>query len=671
MCPELSFKKLFEPISIAKVTIKNRLAMAPMSLTNLVLPEGGITERGVRFYQERAKGGTGLIITSVFKVENEIENLSIGGVPVWPLVTSHPKALMSLAELADYVHAYDSKVFVQLSAGGGRVADGPVIDEGMKPVSPSPTRAFWRPNIRTRALEIDEIGKIVDAFASAARILGTAEIDGVEIHGHEGYLIDQFTTSIWNRRTDEYGGDLKGRLRFPIEILKAIKGAVGKDFPVIYRMGVKHFIKGSHSGLKAGTFEEKGRDIKESKEVVQYLERAGYNGFHLDTGAYESWYWAHPPTYQEHGCNLDLMRGFKERVNSPILVAGKLDIPQVALKTIKDGLADMVAIGRGLLADPYLPEKIQEGRLEDIQPCVGGHIACVLRAEEMGRPLSCSVNPLCGREGILQVKPTKKPKKVLVAGGGVAGMEVARLAASRGHDVILYEKKEVLGGHLLEASAPDFKKDYKRLLDWYRTQIQKSNAKVVLNKAVTLMDIREADRDVIIVATGSIPIVPDVLGIDKPIVVTCTDLLLGNRGAGDSPIIVGAGLEGCETGVFLSEQGKDVTIVEKLKEPMLTQPVFKANRDMLLDMLKEKGVKLITNATLKEVTDAGIVVRSKNGDKMISGDTVILAMGLKADTSFYDSLRGEFSSVYKIGDCKEPRRVHEAIWEGFNIGITL
>lgn len=668
---DLRFSQLFEPVSIAQVTIKNRLAMAPMSLTNLVLPEGGITERGVQFYRERAKGGTGLIITSVFKVENEIENLSIGGVPVWPLVTSHPRALMSLAELADYVHAYDSKVFVQLSAGGGRVADGAVIDEGVKPVSPSPTSAFWRPNVKTRALEIEEIQKIVGAFASAAKALATAEIDGVEIHGHEGYLIDQFTTSIWNKRTDEYGGDLEGRLRFPIEILKAIKSAVGKDFPVTYRMGVKHFIKNSHSGLKAGAFEEKGRDVKESHEVIQYLERAGYDGFHLDTGAYESWYWAHPPTYQKHGCNLDLMRGFKERVNSPILVAGKLDTPEVALKAIKDGLADIVAIGRGLLADPYLPEKIQEGRLREIRPCVGGHYACVLRSEEKGRPLSCSVNPLCGREGTLRVKPANKPRKFLVAGGGVAGMETARLAASRGHDVILYEKKGVLGGHLLEASAPSFKKDYKRLLDWYRTQIEKSDVEVVLNKEVALADIRKADPDVIIVATGSIPIVPDVPGIDKSIVVTCTDLLLGNRAAGDSPIVVGAGLEGCETGVFLSEQGKDVTIVEKLEEPMLTQPVFKANRDMLLDMLNEKGVKLITNATLQEVTDAGVIVRSKNGDKRISGDTVGLAMGLKADAILYDSLKGEFSSVYRIGDCKEPRRVHEAIWEGFNIGITL
>ena len=476
MCKTLS--KLFEPVNIGKVKLKNRIAMAPIVITGMTSPNGSPTQRAIDYYVERAKGGVGLIITSGFKVENAIETLREDH----PLISK--AALGPLGELCEAVHPWGTKIFIQLTAGLGRVAP-PYFFRG-QPVSASAIPYFWDPNIICRPLTKEEIEKIVEAFGNAAEIVAAAGVDGIEVHGHEGYLFDQFTTALWNNRADKYGGDLKRRLTFSIEVLREIKKKVGTDFPTQYRFGLKHFLKSSKAGaLKGEEFKEVGRDIPEGLEMARLLEEAGYDALHIDAGCYESTYWAHPPMYSEHGSLVDLATKVKEAVKIPVIAVGRLDIPELAKKVIEEGKADIIALGRGLLAEPRWPMKVRQGRYEDIRPCLGCDDGCSGRLHE-GKPVSCTVNPACGRERLYPLIGAKNPGKVLIVGGGVAGMEAARVAAIRGYNVTLYEKEKFLGGHLIEASVPDFKKDLRRLLAWYENQIKKLEIEVKLETEVSL-----------------------------------------------------------------------------------------------------------------------------------------------------------------------------------------
>jgi len=657
----MKFEKLFEPINIGKVAIKNRIAMAPMVPGGLVDRDGGPTQRAIDYYTERAFGGVGLIISGCTKVSELVE-------PRTTLMFVSPESLSPFSELAEAVHYYGTRIFIQLTAGLGRVIIGSAIDSGFKPVSASATSAFWRPNIAARALTTDEVEEIVDAFGNAAELLKTAGIDGIELHGHEGYLFDQFTTAIWNKRNDKYGGNLEDRLRFPIEALNAIKDKAGKDFPVVYRYGLKHYMKGPGAGaLPHEDYVEAGRDVAEGLEMAKLLEKAGFDGLHMDAGSYESWYWAHPPTYQSHGCMVDMAAEAKKCVTIPVITVGRLGIPELAEKVVAEGKADIVALGRALLADPHWPKKAREGKVAEIRPCTGCHDGCLYRELEMGKPISCAVNPAAGRERLYTLEMVTQPQKVLVAGGGVAGMEAARVAAIRSCEVTLYEKGDKLGGHLIPGSVPDFKQDIKRLLNWYNTQLERLGVKIRLQVEVTPELIKREKPDKVIVATGSTPIVPNVPGIEKPIVANCIDLLLGKKKAGENVVMIGGGLVGCETALWLANQGKRVTIVEVLPE-IATGDMSHANQFMLLDLLRDKEVEFMTNTSLEEVTDEGVNVIDRNFTrKTIPCDTVALALGLTPERGLYESLRGESIEPYLIGDCKEPHNIMQAIWDGYHI----
>ncbi len=669
----MKFKKLFEPINIGKISLKNRIAMAPMNLLNLCDYEGGLTQRCIDYYVERAKGGVGLIITGVFKVENEVERYFKRGVPAWPIFT--PKTLPAFAELADSVHSYGAKIFIQLSAGAGRVADGEAIDAGFEPVSASMTPCFFRPSVTTRPLATEEIEKIIKAFGSAAKLVATAEIDGIEVHGHEGYLIDQFTTSLWNRRTDKYGGPLEARMRFPLEIIQTIKDSVGTDFPIIYRYGAKHFLKNSAvSSLKREGYAEAGRDIPEAVEMARILETAGVGALHVDSGCYESMYWAHPPMYQPHGCTIDLSAEIKNVATIPVIAVNRLDIPEMAERVLEDEKADIVAIGRGLLADPYWPEKVLQGHIDDIRPCIGCQEGCLNISNSGGRPLSCSVNLQCGRERLSAFNQPSKLKNILVVGGGVAGMEAARVSAMRGHKVTLYEETDRLGGHLIEGSVPDFKKDIGRLLEWYEIQLPKAKVEVHLKTKVTPELLEKEKPDVVIIATGSTPIIPKIPGIKNPNVCTCSDLLLGRKTAGDQVIVVGGGLEGCETALWLAQQGRSVTIIEMLLE--VATGMHDANRSMLLEMLAENGARILTNTRLQEVTEDGVITtNSDSKSNLIKCDTVALAVGLRSEKETFEWLNNKNSArvreIYSVGDCNKPRKIHHAIWDGGTVATSV
>lgn len=663
-------KKIFEPIKIGKVEIKNRIAMVPMANLGLVTPEGSWTKRAVDYYVERAKGGTGLIITGAVKVENEIEKLKM---PSFPCITINPaQFIRSAAELVEHVHAYGAKIFIQITLGLGR-SGAPGFLEG-EPVAPSAIPNYWDPSITCRELTTKEVERMVKRFGEAAHISKEAGFDGMEIHAaHEGYLLDQFTIAMFNRRTDKYGGDLKGRLTLPVEIVREVKKNAGEDYPVCLRYSIKSYIKDwRQGGLPGEDFKEMGRDLDEGLEAAKILEQAGYDAFNADAGTYDAWYWAHPPLYQEHGCYLPLTEKLKQVVKVPVIVAGRMDTPELAEKSLEEGKLDIVGIGRGLLTDPYWPKKVLEGNLESIRPCIGCHIGCMGRMFE-AKPECCTVNPAVCREKEYEIVPANVKKRVMVIGGGVAGMEAARVCSLRGHNVTLYEKTDRLGGHLNEASKPDFKEDDRKLLSWYKHELKESGIEIKMKTEVDVNLIEKEKPDTVIVATGSNPVKIDFPGADKDSVAYAVDVLEGVKKPGQDVVIIGGGLVGCETALYLAKQGRKVTIVEALGGLMSGgKPIPHMNKIMLIDLLKFHKVDVILNSFLMEVTDgAAIISEGPSKKRSIKADTVVLSIGYKPDDMLFRSLNGKFKELYLIGDSREAANMMNSIWDAYDVARTI
>jgi len=655
-----AYKHLSNSVHIGKLQIKNRIVMAPMNdLHQFYDPiEGTVNRRWIDYFLERAKGGVGLIITGVFKVEDNITHFRQNGFSTWALLSK--KSIQNYAELAKYVHTFGSRIFMQLSAGPGRVMGGRSIDEGFELVSSSENQSFFRPNKVCRALKTDEVATLVEAFANAAEIVSSAGMDGIEIHGHEGYLIDQFATALWNKRRDKYGGNLEGRLTFAKEIIAVIRDRVGKDFPVIYRYGSKHFIKAPYRGTLKLDDTEIGRDIGESVEMARVLEKSGYDALHVDTGCYESSYWAHPPMYFGSGMSIDLTRQIKNAVSIPVIAVGRLGDPDVAEKVLEEGKADMVALGRDLLSDPNWPRKVLYGKVKEIRRCIGCH-ECMHRAEN-GQYLTCAINPFCGNEGLSSYNHQSAKKRVLIVGAGIAGMEAARIAKLRGYEVWLYEKTNALGGHAIAGSIPSFKKDIRMLLDWYKYEMSELKVDLELGVEVTHDIIKNNKPDVVVVSTGSVPIKPNILGIDKSSVHHCTEALLGKGKVGKVSVVIGGGVLGCETGLWLAQQGASVIIVDMLAS--FANDIHRSNREMLLQLLIENEVKMITGNKIIEVKDDGVVsVDEKMDTSFISCDSVILALGFMPERRLYESLLAKGIESYAIGDCVHPGKIADAVWQ--------
>jgi len=660
--------RLFEPITIGGVWIKNRIAMAPMGLVTMVNEDGSLNRRIVDYYVERAKGGVGLIITGLTRVENELEKLMLDGRHVLPILNS-AKYVSSHSELTEEVHHWGSRIFVQLTAGTGRVLATLALLKGVTPVSASEVPCYWLPTVKTRALTREEVKKLVKAFGDAAENAALAGYDGVELHGHEGYLLDQFTSSAWNFRSDEYGGSLENRLRLPIEILDEIKSRVGKSFPVVYRFGLKHFIKGyNNPGLPGEEFKEAGRDVEEGIEMAKMLAKAGFDALHVDAGCYDSWYMAHPPEYLPHGCLVEYAAIVKKHVSIPVIAVGRLDDPFVAERVLEEGKADMVAIGRGLLADPQWPLKVRMGRFDDIRPCIGCH-ECLYRIIELARPLSCAVNPRTGRERELELKPAERKRKVVVVGGGVAGMELARVAKLRGHEVVLFEQDRELGGHLIEAGAIEFKSDIRRLKQWYERQLEKLNIDVRLGVRADAETVLNEQPDVVVVATGSKCLIPPIPGVDKPFVTNAVEVLRGRKSVGEEVVVVGAGLVGVELSIWLAQKGKKVTVVEMLPSPNLS--VSHANKLYLLTMMKYLKIPLLLETRVEAIEDGRVLVRGPQGGQEIPCDTVVLCTGLTPVRDLYDELRTMHPEVYLIGDALSPRKIRDAVWDAYYLGMSI
>jgi 2-enoate reductase len=643
--------KLFQPGKIGNVMVKNRIVMAPMGIGALVEHDGRLTQRAIEYFVARAIGGVGMIITGSGRVTRRIEYST--KVPRH-LAVDDTRYIPGLKALAESAHRYGAKVAVQVRAGVGRVLYRTLLSE-LEPVAPSAVPCFWDRRINARELTKEEIEALTKDFEMSARFLKEAGIDAIEIESHSGYLMDQFLTRLWNKRNDEYGGSLAGRIRHTIQVIDAIKKGSDEKLPVIFRFGLSHFLKN-------------GRGIDEGLEIARRLERAGVDAFHIDAGCYETHYWVHPPTTQPPGCTVALANMVKDVVKVPVIAVGKLGYPDLAEKILIEGKADFIALGRPLLADPEWANKVKE--FDDIRPCIGCHEGCLRNLFEH-KPVGCAVNPITGNETEVSIKRAEKTKSILIIGGGPSGMEGAMIAKKRGHKVTLWEKNRSLGGNLIPASVPDFKRDYARLLNYYITQLYKLGVSIELGKEATPELISDFNPDFVIIATGAVPVLPQVTiaqSLDK---ITAMDVLMGTKEISGRVVIVGGGLIGCETALYLAQKGGDVQIVEVLDT--VASNMQMVNRRHLLKLLTNLKVDITTGVKIYEIAENGlIVVDSYNELKSIIADTIIFASGLESNVKLVESLRDRASvNFYCAGDCVEPRNVMHAISDGFSVACSV
>lgn len=636
--------RLLEPGRIGKLSLRNRIVMAAMYAGAFAEPDGRMSERLIDYYVARAKGGTGLIITSPFSIQRRTQQTTQAF-----LLADSSLYIARLNQLSEAAHDYGTKIAVQLAAGVGRNAPLKLLRTAGT-TGPSTNPAFFDPSIKARELTTEEVERLVQAYELAAQIVSFAGIDGIEINCHGAYLIDEFTSPLWNRRTDKYGGALEGRTRLLTEAIKAIKKGAGEDFPLIVKLSLTHYIPG-------------GRQIDEGLEIAQRLEAAGVNALDIDSGCYEVRYWLNPPTTLPMGCQVDLAAMVKGVVKIPVIAVGKLGDPELAERVLQEGKADFIALARPLLADPDWAKKVKEARPEDICPCIGDHEGCHKKLYE-GKFWSCTVNPACGSERELAIEPAERKKDVLVVGGGPGGMEAARTAALRGHRVSLWEQGDALGGNLIAAAVPDFKQEFRKLINYFATQVNKLGVDVQLGKEATAELIAEARPEIVFIATGSTPLIPKIPGVESEKVVTAVDLLLGKREAGESVVVIGGGLVGSEIALYLARKGKKLTVVEILESVM--GDMYSINRDHMEKLLSEIGVRILANTEVLEITDEGIAIAHKCGETAsLEADTVVLATGFEPNDELLPALKDKVPEIYTIGDCVAPRKVINAVWEGF------
>lgn len=676
------YNHLFSPVKIGPVEIPNRIALLPMGVFSprMMNSDGSYTKDGADYYIERAKGGTGLIITGLVP-------LPPGG--HLPSIMNNPDTYVeNMKYLADGVHKYGSKVFIMISALSGR--SGAPGDP-----APSATANVWDPRGIQREMTVEEIHDYVKWFAKGAKLAKEAGIDGVEIHAvHEGYLLDQFTISAFNQRTDEYGGSLENRLRFPCEIVQAIKEECGKDFPVSLRYSVVSKTKDFNRGAVPGEeFKEFGRDYEESAKVAKMLQDAGYDMLDCDNGTYDAWYWPHPPVYMPKALNLEDVAYLKKYIDIPVICGGRFDNPELADRSIAEGKIDMMGMGRPLLADPELGNKFKEGRLDDIRPCISCHFGCLARifqidyAKLATKDISCALNPRCGMENHYNITPADEKKKIAVVGGGIAGMEAARVLALRGHSVDLYEKDDKLGGVFIAAAAFDFKDDDRRLIEWYKKQMKDTGVNVKLNTLFTPKD--EAGYDEIIVATGASERKLAVPGFDSPNVRYAAEFLLNQNVKDQNVVVVGGGLTGCEIAYDLARKNKKVTLVETLPTIMNVEGLSAANYNCLRDLMDYYKVDILTNSQVVQYADGKAYVETTTYNqpnikdrafthslqgvhkitRPIEADTVIVSVGYISDQDLYNTIKDEH--VHLLGDADHPSNLMNCIWTAFETCLKI
>ena len=649
-------EKLFAPFRIGSMELKNRMAMAPMA-TDFANPDGTISQRMIDYFEARARGGVGLIIMEVVTVD-ELSPYVPNTVAMWD-----DKFIPSLKTLTDSIHAHGAKVIPQISHPGPESL-APLFN-GTQPVGPSPTLCHATKQ-KCRELTIEEIEKIVEQFGDAARRAREAGCDGLELHAAHSYmLVGSFLSPLRNRRIDAYGGTVHERLKFPLEVIRNIRAKAGEDFPVVMRISGDMMVSG-------------GQDIRETQYITPILAEAGIDAFEISAGIFpEGMFRIIPPTGSPLRPNVRLSAAVKEVVDVPVLVVGRINDPRIAEDILNRKEADMVVMGRALLADPEFPNKAAEGRFDDIRPCVGCGLGCIA-VRNAGKDMTCVLNPALGREREMTLQPAARSKNVMVAGGGPGGLEAARVAALRGHKVTLYEKGTKLGGQLNLAAAVPFRQEISKIPKYFSAQSAKAGVDIRLNTEVTEELVREVQPDVLVVATGAESLVPNIPGVDGERVVSAHDVL------GDKVdvlpgyvLIVGGGMVGCETAETIANRGDnpiigrtDVTLLEMVGDVALdTAP---QSRDLMMQRLREKGVRILTSTKVIEFLEDGIVLERDGQQETLRGvDRIVLSMGVKSVDPLSEQMRKEVAEVYAIGDAKETRSALEAIAEGAEVGRTI
>ena len=693
------YEALFTPWKVGNVEVKNRIVQCSMGGTSLFgwMEPSHLDKEAAYFLLNRAQDGVGLILPGMQCIKD-----AIGG--RW--LYQNEKMFKDLKKYMEEFHKTGAKLFIQLAAGMGRsmaitkpmilLLQHPVLGKLASPVadldyitaSASATPNRWYDEIKSRPMTIKEIHDQVEAFAKTSKLLKEAGVDGVEIHAvHEGYLLDQFTISNMNYRTDEYGGSFENRYRFPVEIVQAIKRECGSDFPVSLRYSVVSKTKDWGKGAMPyeEDFKEFGRDMEESEKAVKYLEDAGYDMFNCDNGTYDAWYWAHPPQYMPDNCNLSYVEHIKNFTSKPVVCAGRMD-PVKAAEEIAAGKLDAVAIARQNLVDHEWIHKILEGREDEIKPCIRCHNGCFNMAKFAGTPniqhlgdslhlARCALNPTTMQHNKYKIVPTKSPKKVAVIGGGIGGMECALVLKQRGHIPVLFEKSGELGGLFLTASAMTFKENDKELIRWYRREIEKSGIEVHLNTEVNDLGTLRGYDD-IIVATGSVPrTMPGIKGFEKAL--TFTQILKEKHELGDKVLFIGGGQSSCEAAYdLLLNYGKHPIIVEYANDLVAAQATCLANTSYLRDAMEYHKVPVYLHSTVTEITDKGCTVKNvQTGETFfVECDNVVNGIGFVptpvGGRTASRKVKGK-ETIFRVGDCVAIGNLRTVIWRAWDVCMYI
>ncbi len=627
--------KMMSPGKIGSMELKNRIIYAPMG--------SHIDNFGPRSYEyflDRARGGAAMITIPIFN--KELVEYAV------PSLTITPENKELCKNLVDEIHNCGAKVCFQIVPGYGRIMPSAVHHS--IPVSASAVPALFDPTILCHELTVEEIRDIQKGYVQVVEEVMDIGGDSIEIHAYGGYITDQFLSAVFNKRTDEYGGDIEGRAQFLLELVDIVLKRCGNDYPLLVKYTPAHYVEAPGY-----------RTIEEGIELSKMLEKAGAKLLHVDAGSFENHYVAMPPIYQqEQVLQLRSSEIIKRHVSVPVATNGKLGDLEKGETALLQNKVDFLMIGRGLLADPELPNKIADNRPEDVRPCIGCN-ECINQVTA-GSQIVCTVNPEAGYETQRKLAPTKGKKKILVVGGGPGGMSAALDAQKAGHQVMLWEQGTQLGGMIIPAGRPGFKQEVSDLTEWFRRQVAKSQLPVRYNCKATTDMILEYAPDAVIIATGAASRMDyNIPGLGGSNVVSAIDAMLDRATLGQQIVIVGAGLVGCETALHLSPRGKKITLIE-MADKLLPEPIFYMNETMLRQMLAtDPNINTRTGIKLLSADETGARVQSAAGEEIIPCDTVVLAMGMCCNDDF-GALEGKIST-YRIGDCCSPRHIIETVQE--------
>lgn len=633
--------KLFEPLTIGTMTLRNRIVMPAMG-TLLAESDGSVSDRAIAYYSRRAAGGVALVTQEVTAVHR------LGIQAHTNLALESDDRIPGLSRLVRAVHSHGAKYSVQLWHAG-RMGLPMVLGE--QPVGPSAVAPPLRTDV-PRELTLAEIEDLVECFAQGARRAREAGCDAVEVHAAHGYLVSQFLSPLSNLRTDRYGGTLANRARFALEIVRRIKETAGHDFPVLVKLSAQEHVDG-------------GITLEETVTVARWLQDAGADALVISSGSYVAAHWMVQPMMIPRGCLVPYAAAVRSTVDIPVGAVGRINEPGLAERVLQEKQADFVCLGRALVADPDFPRKVQEARADEIRSCTA---CCLCIDKEMEfESIQCMVNPEAGRELEWKIEMAPVPKRVLVVGAGPAGLEAARVASLRGHQVTVCDERDSIGGQVLEASKPPSKAELKTIVDYYRGEMRRRGVELRLGQRVTADTVAELQPDVVIVGAGSQPVVPPIPGVDQDNVVQARDVLADRVAVGASAVIIGGGSVGCETAEYLRARGLEVTVIEMLRR--FGRDIGIQTRGFFIPHLRSMGIRMLRNSKVVRIAGRKVHYVDADGQEAsVEADTIVLAVGARPTTELVEALKAKGVPCVTAGDCVEPRRIHNAIYEGAQAG---